>query len=225
MNRFLQISLAVASLVVAAAISFACWRLSVALDKWGDGGAAAFAGLNQALATVNRGCAPGPCGSLANIDKTVIKVGDAIVTTQIQERAATPHVTAAMDQFADAAQHLSKTSDALTVTAQGASATLATTNDTIRGLQPLEASLNATAEASTRTIDSLDARISSPVIDRILGHVDSTTGHVDDVAGNAAKVSDKLTTDYLAPVPWYRKITRVGGDLLDIGGAIARQVP
>ena len=134
MNRFLQISLALAALTVAGASVWVAHSMSANLDKWGDGGAQTFAGLNQALATINRGCAPGPCGVLANTMKVETKIGDAVVQTQLVERATTPHVTAAMDEFADAAQHLSRTSDALTQTAQGASAALSTTNDTIRGL-------------------------------------------------------------------------------------------
>ena len=47
----------------------------------------------------------------AQINKTAIDAGDAIVRTQLIERNTTPHVTAAMDQFGMAAVHLSITAD------------------------------------------------------------------------------------------------------------------
>ena len=47
---------------------------------------ATVAKLNQALDKVNQPCGYGkPCGLLATANKTVVKVGDAIVTTQLQE--------------------------------------------------------------------------------------------------------------------------------------------
>ena len=140
------------------------WRTGNALDanlaKWGDGGAQAFSSMNAALDTINRPCGDGhPCGTLANIDKTVVKVGDAVVTTQMQERAIAPHTIAAMDTFNTAARKLGGTADslsgtatALTGTANAATATLGEGQRTIAAAQPLMA-------AYTRSGDDLDLLI------------------------------------------------------------------
>ena len=49
---------------------------------------------------LNRPCGGGyPCGTLAEANKVLVKTGDAIVTTQLQERAITPHTIAAMDSI------------------------------------------------------------------------------------------------------------------------------
>ena len=49
---------------------------------------------------LNRPCGGGyPCGTLAEANKVLVKTGDAIVTTQVQEQAITPHTIAAMDSI------------------------------------------------------------------------------------------------------------------------------
>jgi hypothetical protein len=56
------------------------------------------------------------CGTLAQINKTVIKAGDAIVTTQDEEKNILPHTTSAMDALKDAAGKLAGTADQATET-------------------------------------------------------------------------------------------------------------
>ena len=63
--------------------------------------------LNSAAAAIrrtddhlNRPCGRGePCGTLAEVGKVAVKIQDAVVTTQLQERAITPHTIAAMDSI------------------------------------------------------------------------------------------------------------------------------
>lgn len=56
---------------------------------------------------LNRPCGEGkPCGTLAEANKVLVKTGDAIVTTQIQERSITPHTIAAMDSITSLAGNL-----------------------------------------------------------------------------------------------------------------------
>jgi ABC-type transporter Mla subunit MlaD len=228
MSRFLQTSLTILALtiaVVVGAIGFAGYQ---AISRFGD----TIDGFNTALVTINHPCAPGPCGTLAEIDKTVVKVGDAIVTTQLQERATAPHVVAAMDTFKDTAAHLSGTAnslsgtaDALTQTAKSTTETLKVTQTTIKDIQPILSSLNETAEASTVTINSLNTRISDPHIDAILGHVDSTIDSLSGIMADGKKVTDKATADYLAPQPWWKKVARYASDTYDYGALFARHTP
>lgn len=129
---------------------------------------------------LTRSCGDGkPCGTLAEVSKGIVKIGDAIVTTQLAERKATPHVIAAMDEFGTAAKHLSGTADALTETAHSASGALDEGKRTIAAMQPLETSLTRTIDASTTTIQTIDGRIGDKRTDDLLTHLDATAAHVD----------------------------------------------
>jgi hypothetical protein len=63
---------------------------------------------------LNRPCkgAAGPdaCGTLAQANKTMVRISDEITETQVQQRGVLPHVTAAMDAFGDAAHGLNQDS-------------------------------------------------------------------------------------------------------------------
>lgn len=197
MNRFLQTALAILALTASlalGAVGFAAYgvvgKLGTSLDK-----------LNLALDTVNRPCAPGPCGLLANGIKVETKVGDAIVTTQLQERATAPHVIAAMDTFRDAAIHLSGTADSLsgtadaltrtadagTQTAQALTVTVGTAGTTIAALQPLVGHVDS-------AVTSLDTSLQTTSLD-----LDAVLQHTEAITSSAAKVSDHFEKMIDAP--------------------------
>jgi hypothetical protein len=72
----------------------------------------------ETAGNINRPCrnqgGPDACGTLAEVGKTMVKVGDAIVSTQIVERQSTPHMTEAMDAFRNASLGLKQNSEDLT---------------------------------------------------------------------------------------------------------------
>lgn len=69
----------------------------------------------QTLAAINQPCGLSkPCGTIATLNKAITKVGDAVVTTQLEERSTLPHVTAAMDTLNQAGSKLGNTANALT---------------------------------------------------------------------------------------------------------------
>ena len=145
---------------------------------------AASKGITDTFDNLNRPCAPGPCGLLPNGTKVETKVGDAIVTTQLQERTTAPHVIAAMDTFNTAAQKLGTTADslsgtatALTGTATAATATLSEGKRTIAAFQPVLA-------AFTQDGKDLDTRINDPHVTNLVAHL----------AGMSAS-GDKMLTD------------------------------
>ena len=132
---------------------------------------AASKGIADTFDNLNRPCAPGPCGLLPNGTKVETKVGDAIVTTQIQERTTAPHVIAAMDTFNTAAQRLGTTADslsgtatALTGTATAATATITTAGTTVAAFQPVLA-------AFTQDGKDLDTRINDPHVTALVAHL------------------------------------------------------
>ena len=168
-----------------------------------------------------------PCGTLAEISTSVVKAGDAVVQTQLVERTAQPHIISAMDEFGQTAKHLSSTADslkgtadALTGTAQGATDTLAEGKRTIAAAQPL-------LESSTHAVDTFGLAVgdiqhrADPVIDNLGG----IAVHFNAISGQFELVTRKAAADYLRPVPWYMQPVKKGGELIDIGAAIARHTP
>jgi hypothetical protein len=107
--------------------------------------------INVALETVNQGCAPGPCGTLAAFTKVVTKAGDATVTTQIQEQAIGNQVSATMTALQTIPAHVNETMDGLTGTAQTASTSLQNITD---GLTPV-------LDSTKSTVDDVGAAVGS----------------------------------------------------------------
>ena len=220
--QFAHILLAIALTVAVGAMAWgACGftrHLIIAVDRWGA--AAPTAGKTDAvLDHINRPCkgASGPdaCGTLAQINKTAIDAGDAIVTTQLQERAATPHVIAAMDTFRDAAVHLSGTADslsgtatALTGTAQAATSTIGTAGTTIAAFQPVLGHL----DASSADLDAfLKGKMLTKTLPDIAMNFDTATGNF------AATTADVRSQVYKWTHPSKKKLTfwtatEAGGD-------------
>jgi hypothetical protein len=225
-NKTIKIAIAVGVITLAAITVWGSFGLThaaiVALDKWGN----AAPDLKPTLATLNRPCgirnvkssanystfySEGslmPCGTLAEIATSVVKAGDAVVQTQLVELATTPHVTAAMDQFGMAAQHLSGTADSL----------LAESQRTIKAAQPLLAQLTANGASLQATTDTLNDVLKRPAIGKLL---DNAAG----ISGDFRTIADKATADFIRPVPWWQQPIRKSGQLIDIGAAIARHIP
>ena len=183
-------------------------------------------GLNAALDTINGRCGAGhPCGTLANVDKVVVKVGDAIVQTQLVERGTSPHVIAAMDTLNASASKLGGTADALTGTAQGATQTLAAAST---GLKTLDTSLTAfppLLERSTATVGDLDALLKDKAVYGTLDNVQSMTSSGSAILIDARTLADKTTGDILKPKPWWQKIGPYGNDLVRAGCLLTGRCP
>ena len=207
----------------AALLGLAVWgcfglnhHLIVALDKWGN----AAPDLKPTLDAIS-----GPRGTLHEVNKAAVKIGDAIVQTQLVERATTPHVTTAMDQFGAAAVHLSGTADALSKTASAGAQTLnALTVDEIALKQPIE-SANYVILKAGNSVDDFDALLKRKAIGDVLDNLAGATGQGNAILGDFRQVADKARADYLKPVPWYMQPIHRAGDIMDISAAIARHTP
>jgi hypothetical protein len=220
MNTTIKVAIAAGAITLAALSVWGCFGLCqhviIAVDRWGA--AAPTAGKTDAvLDHLNRPCkgASGPdaCGTLAQINKTAIDAGDAIVRTQLIERDSQPHIIAAMDEFGQTAKHLSSTADSLSVTAHAATETLTSATDTIgegkrtiAAAQPLLAQLTANGASLQATTDTLNDTLKRQAIGKILDHAAGITGHADAITGDVQRVSDDLTRRYFAPTPWYKKV-------------------
>ncbi len=220
--QFAHILLAIAlTVAVGASVWGACGftrHLIIAVDRWGA--AAPTAGKTDAvLDHINRPCkgASGPdaCGTLAQINKTAIDAGDAIVRTQLIERSTQPHIISAMDEFGQTAKHLSSTADslkgtadALTGTAQAATSTIGTAGTTIAAFQPVLGHL----DASSADLDAfLKGKMLTKTLPDIAMNFDTATGNF------AATTADVRSQVYKWTHPSKKKLTfwtatEAGGD-------------
>jgi uncharacterized protein YoxC len=77
--------------------------LVAAVNKIGAAGDTAGQAISDTSEQINRKCAgpdgPDACGTLATFSKATVKAGDAIVKTQLEEAAVTPHILAAVDSI------------------------------------------------------------------------------------------------------------------------------
>lgn len=200
--------LALVTLVVAGALGCAVLWKALGIES----------NVNAALATVNHGCAPGPCGTLAAFTKAVTKAGDATVTTQIQEQAIGKQVSATMTALQTIPAHVNGTMDSLTGTAQTASTSLKAITD---GLTPVLSSTDATVKAAGAALDGLppveiaatqtavrfNRFLDSPGMVSTEKNVEQTTAHVDAITGDAQKVADRYANPPKAK--WYQKAWNV----------------
>jgi hypothetical protein len=239
MNRWISNTLGIVMIGAVVLGIYGAWdgwhHVLVAVDHWGA--AAPASGKTDAvLDHLNRPCkgpsGPDACGTLAQINKTAIDAGDAIVRTQLIERAAQPHIIAAMDEFGQTAKHLSSTADSLSGTAHSATRTLDAATDTIgegkrtiAAAQPLLAQLTANGASLQATTDTLNDTLKRKAVSEMLDNLAGATGQGNAILGDFRQVADKARADYLRPVPWYMQPVHRAGDVLDIGAAIARHTP
>jgi hypothetical protein len=220
MRAIIKIAIAAgASTLAALSVWGACGltrHVIIAVDRWGSA-APTYGKIDAVLDHLNRPCkgASGPdaCGTLAQINKTAIDAGDAIVRTQLIERTAQPHIVAAMDEFGQTAKHLSSTADSLSGTAHSATRTLDAATDTIgegkrtiAAAQPLLSQLTANGASLQATTDTLNDTLKRKAVGETLDNLAGITGHADALMDDGQRVGDDLTRRYFAPVPWYKKV-------------------
>jgi hypothetical protein len=198
----------------------------VALDKWGDAAPAltasaqhTAAGVDAGLAAINRPCRKDvPCGTLAALDKAIVKAGDAIVTTQLEERRIPGEIETTLAAYQSVPIHVDRTLDAATNVTNRLATDADTLNQDFAAAQPLLASYTAAG-------NSLNDLLKQRAIILTLDNMQAMTGNGNSILADARKVADKTTADYLKPVPWWKQPIKKSSDLLDIGALFARHAP
>ena len=192
MNKYILNTLGLTAILALCAIAWGAWRVGVLADsvKVPDL-SATVAKANSTLdvasatfASVNRPCAPGPCGTLAEANKAIVKVGDAIVTTQLQERAIAPATVAAVDSLATIAPHINPVFDSTRIAIDKASGTIDTINVKIGPM----------FDAYTQLGNNLNATLAENRL-----HIASTLANVDGITanGNGILADVKVETDQM----------------------------
>ena len=213
MTRWFQILLAACACALTAAL---CWcvifRLAPALDAWGKSAppdlSATVTRVNALLDQAGHPCAPGPCGLLPAATKAVTKSGDAIATTQLVERSSAAKVNATMDALATIPEHVNMSADAATGVMAQAQVDLVSLNAPIKAVNPLL--LNA-----GDAVSDLDALLKDKAVHDTLTNVDAATASGAGILANGKTVTDKITYDFMHPVPAWkqpRKILQLGFD-------------
>jgi hypothetical protein len=115
---------------------------------------------NGTLQIINRPCGNGrPCGTLAEISKATVKVGDILVTSQRQEQDTARAAQRTMASVDGVAAHINTLADSLAGTASAATGTLSAATDTlVEGKRTIAAAQPALA-AYTQSGNDLDALI------------------------------------------------------------------
>lgn len=124
-------------------------------------------------------------------------------------------VTAALTDEVGA---LHKTTDAATGLTQQLTTDARTANDTIEDAQPL-------LEAYTQSGKDLDVILKDKAIHETFVNLQSATRSGAGILADGKKVADEATRKFLMPVPWWKQPISKGGELIDIGAAIARHTP
>lgn len=139
--------------------------------------------IDATLDAVNRGCAPGPCGTLAEVNKSAVKIQDIAVTLQKQVAqsgqlvdAATSNLNSTSAKLNDELISLKTLTDNAAISADKASVALGTANTVIASFQPLSTQASAFIAHTDDTVNSLQVRDTLTSIDGTAQNMDQATG-------------------------------------------------
>lgn len=230
MHAWIKNALGVVATVAIAAVAYSSYA---ALQQWSAAGAALATSVKNLAGTVNKldatldhvnhGCAPGPCGTLAQLDKATAKIGDAVVTSQLQVKQTSQVMSAAAKTLASAATDVDGVSSQATATLGQAQKDLKTLNS---GLESANTAITGLApvEKNAATVENhIDAAVQAltPQASRLMTASADSMAEVDGIATDTHKMTTKLEKDVDAPQPWWRKAIPVAGDLTKIGACVA----
>jgi hypothetical protein len=230
MYRFIRLALSMLTLTATFAVAALSWYGCVALKQVANAGAAATQAAKDLDATLKR--VNGPTGTITETDKLLLALKSTTVHIDMAARHEDQQLGILDAQerqlFADlhgTAKDAQSTLTALTGTAQALTETVGEGKATLQATKPLISSLDAATVSGKAAIDSLNDRINDPHLTSLMVHLDATTGNIDGITADAMRVSDKATSDYLAPKPWYIKLRAYSSDFWDFAALLARHTP
>ena len=92
----------------------------------------------------------------------------------------------------------------------------------VESVQPVMDRLAIDEASLGKTIDDVDGMV--PKISSTVDMLNESLGHARGILYDGQKVSDKLTSDFMTPKPWWKKAMGYGGDTFDVLGLVARHV-
>lgn len=180
---------------------------------------------NTALDTVNHPCAPGPCGTLANVDKLVVKVGDIAVDTQRQVRQSGTLINSASLSLTSTSQHLDAAIDTANAQMTHLGPAIDAARDAAASVAPVMQGVQPILASADGAVGDFRRFMTAPALAGTISNVDNLTAQWAAISADGRKVTDKMTADYFKPVPWYLYPMKKSSEILDVGAAIARHTP
>jgi hypothetical protein len=184
------------------------------------------ASLNTTLAIVNQPCGAKDKnglllknGTLCSIDKTVVKIGDIAVTTQLQVAQTDRLITSAVTSVSNTTQHLNLTADAATTAINSGNQLIVTANN---GLEPILTNANGGLEDIRAEIKSDAVQGATKDFARLLKSSADIAENSAGITADGKKVSDYYTKQLLTPKSFLQKVEGYSGDLFDMGAYLAR---
>ena len=209
-----------------------CWcvifRLAPALDAWGKSAPPdlqpTLTRLNATLDAVNAPCTgfhgSVTCGPLAQLSQTEKNVGIVAGQSALQVKQSGVLIDAAAKSITQVSEHVNLAADSATSALATVSVDLTMLQPTIKATTPLL--LNA--GDAVQDIDTF-IKQNSPIVHTFLTNANGTLDSTNEIAYDFKQVADKETAEFLKPVKWYMVPIKRGGQLIDIGAAVARNIP
>jgi hypothetical protein len=224
MNRTLQSALAILALTVSISVGvlgFAGYRAITALST-------TLSRINAALDTINRP----KSGTLSMLDDTILQgrltidAANKVAIHEQQQLGAIDGYASHLDrEVSNLAGSGSRTLDAITGTARGATDTLSAAQTDLKTLDTSLTAFPPLLERSTATVGDLDALLKDKAVYGTLDNVQSMTSSGSAILIDARTLADKTTGDILKPKPWWQKIGPYGNDLVRAGCLLTGRCP
>lgn len=209
------------------------------LRAWAVASAAAFCLFAIGYRVWNAPEIPDLAPSVAKLNATLDNVNGATGAWASASAQQVRSVTAIERDLRAQLWHVDRLLNTAQGTLQAGSGALGTLNGQLAHLAPLLDSLRASSDAIPPAVAHLTETVDGvrPVLAEATGAVKDVrwfirqpalSAAINDgagIVGNGRKISDKVTADFLKPVPWYMKPIKRGGELIDIVAAAARHVP
>lgn len=195
--------------------------ISAATDPKGSGLPTVFNESRDVTIALLKPCKPGnpaSCGLIPALQATALGATQAATVASQQIAQTQPLIQAAANAVTDTAGNLNKTIDAATETTLQARDDLKSLDTPISDAGPL-------LEAYTQSGRDLNAILERPAIGRLLDSSAAVTQNAAGISADGKKITDKLTSDYLSPQPWWKKVGRFASDTYDYGALFARHTP
>jgi hypothetical protein len=184
--------------------------------------------MNAALDTINRP----KSGTLSMLDDTILQgrltidaTNKVLIHEQTQLGAIDGYASHLDREVSNLAGSGSRTLDAITGTARGATDTLSAAQTDLKTLDTSLTAFPPLLERSTATVGDLDALLKDKAVYGTLDNVQSMTSSGSAILIDTRTLADKTTGDILKPKPWWQKIGPYGNDLVRAGCLLTGRCP
>jgi len=163
--------------------------------------------------------------SLKNLRLTIDAANKVAIHEQQQLGAIDGYASHLDREVSNLAGSGSRTLDAITGTARGATETLSAAQTDLKTLDTSLTAFPPLLERSTATVGDLDALLKDKAVYGTLDNVQSMTSSGSAILIDARTLADKTTGDILKPKPWWQKIGPYGNDLVRAGCLLTGRCP